>query len=263
MDVKKLKSRLARIQDKQGGGGKNIWFKSSEEKQRVRLVPYPHENDGSPFIEVYFHYNVAGQRSLVCPKETHGEPCPICELAEEFRNMGTKDAWQQYKKFAPKLRTYSPVILRGNEESGVKLWGYGVTIYESLVEKFLDEDWGDLSNVEDGHDLTVWSIPAKSAGNDSDFVKPKMDVSPKGSPLLKKKADIIALLEGIPNYLNDGETFPVRSYQELQDIVRKLSDAEDDEVDEAYTASKTSDSDDDDDDNTELSAKLSKLLGDD
>ena len=268
MDAKKLAKRLQRIQEK-SSGGKNIWFKSTEDKQKIRLVPYPHESDGSPFIEVYFHYNVAGNRSIVCPLQTHGEACPICELAEEFKNMGTKDSWKVYKSLAPKLRTYSPVIVRADDEATVKLWGYGVTIYEALVEKFLDEEWGDLSNPNTGRDLTVWSIPAKSAGNDSDFIKPKMDVSPTQSKLLSKKAEIVALLEAIPDYLNDGETFSVRSYQDLQDVVRKLSDAEDGDYDDDDTSTGTSysASDDVDDDNTEdgdeLNDKLKSLLGDD
>lgn len=264
MDTSKLAKRLARIQEK-SSGGKNIWFKSTEDKQKIRQIPYPHEPDGSPFIEVYFHYNIAGVRSLVCPKETHGEPCPICELAEEFRNQGSKDSWKVYKTLAPKLRTYSPVIVRADDEPVVKLWGYGVTIYEILMEKYLDEDWGDLSDIKIGRDLTVWSIPAKSAGNDSDYVKPKMDVSPNQTPMLAKKAQIVALLEAIPDYLNDGETFPVRDYKELQDIVRKLSDAEDDYEEETTYADTSDDSDatTDESDDDGLSAKLKAMLGDD
>jgi len=260
MDTKKLAERLARIQERNSGGGKNIWFKSNEDKQKVRLVPYPHEKDGSPFMEVYFHYNVGGNRSIVCPNQTYGEPCPICELAEEFRNMGTKDSWKIYKKYAAKLRTYSPVIVRGADEVEVKLWGYGITIYETLMEKFLDEDWGDLSDIKTGRDLTVWSIPKGGPGNDSDFIKPKLDVSPAQSVLLKKKADIVSLLESIPDYLNDGETFQSRSYQELQDIVRKLSDAEDDDYEET-TYTDTTDTDSDSDNEDDLSSKLASLLG--
>lgn len=266
MDISKLQKRLEKLQEK-SGEGRNIWFKSSEEKTKLRLVPYPHAEDGAPFIEAYFHYNIAGVRSIVCPKMTHGQPCPICELADEFKNMGTKDSWKMFKKLAPKLRTYSPVLIRGKEEDGVKLWGYGVTIYEALIEKFLDSDWGDLSDPKTGRDLTVWTIKKDGPGNDTDFDKPKMDVSPNQSVLLPKKSDILALLEQIPDYLNDGATFPVRSYQELQDIVRKLSNVEDDEDEESTsTYSAASDDEDEEDDapannrSDDLQAKLKKLL---
>lgn len=264
MDTSKLANRLKKLQEK-SSGGKNIWFKSSDEKKKIRLVPYPHTSDASPFIEVYFHYNVAGNRSIICPKETIGEPCPICELAEEFRNMGTKDAWKTYKSLAPKLRTYSPILVRGEEDKGVLLWGYGVTIYEALIEKFMDPDWGDLSDVKTGRDLTVWTVAKGSAGNDSEFDKPKMDVSPNQTPLLAKKSDIVKILEDMPDYMNDGATFPIRSYQELQDVVRKLSNVEDEEEESSYAAP-TEESDDDEStadeatDDDDFRKKLKNLL---
>jgi len=262
MDTSKLAKRLAKLQDKNSnqGTGRNIWFKSTDEKTKIRQVPYPHDKDGNPFIEASFHYNVAGNRSLVCPKETFGDPCPICELAEEFRTMGGKDNWAMYNKLRAKLRTYSPVLIRGKEEDGVKLWGFGTTIYESLMEKYIDPDWGDLSDPRTGRDLTVWTIPKKSPGNETDYDKPKMDVSPNQTQLLPKKTDIVKLLEDIPNYLNDGETFPVKSYQELQDIVRKLSNIEDDAPESSYKATPEKDGDSDEDD-SDLNAKLKALLG--
>lgn len=261
MDTSKLAQRLARIQDRNSGGS-NIWFKSTDEKQKVRLVPYQHDDGSGPFIEVNFHYNIAGHRSLVCPNHTYGTPCPICELAEEFKALGSKDSYKIYKQYVAKQRTYSPVVVRGSEEDGVKLWGYGVTIYEELVEKFLDTDWGDLSDVKTGRDLTVWSIPKGGAGNDSDYIKPKMNVSPNQSVLLKKKADMVDIIKGIPNFLGDDndKTFQVKTYDELAEIVRKLSDAEDDDYEEtSYSASESTSTDDND---ADLSSKLADLLGD-
>jgi hypothetical protein len=267
MDTSKLAQRLKALQEK-SSGGKNIWFKASEEKQKIRMVPYPHNPIG-PFIEVYFHYNVAGNRSLVCPKKTHGEACPICELAEEFRAMGTKDSWAMFKKLDSKLRTYSPVLVRGQDDAGVKLWGYGSTIFESLMEKFLDADWGDLSDPKTGRDLTVWSVGVGAAGNDTDFAKPKLDVSPNMTPTMAKKTDLIKILEELPDYKNDGESFPVRSYQELQDIVRKLSNVEEDDEPETKYAASTDDDDEDEIktekksgiDEDDLNSKLNALLG--
>ena len=257
MDTNKLAKRLAKLQEKaNGGGGKNVFFKSKDEKQKIRMVPYPHSEDGIGFIEAYFHFNVAGHRSLLCPKETFGEPCPICELAEEFKNMGNKDSWKQFKKYSPKLRTYSPVIIRGEEDEGVKLWGYGSTIYEALLEKFMDSEWGNLSDPKTGRDLTVWTVPKGSAANDTDYDKPKMDVSPNQSPLFKNKAEISSLLESIPDYMNDGSTFPVRSYQELKDIVSKLVDDVDDDSSTSYANSTV-------DEERETPARVSSTGGND
>ena len=180
--------------------------------------------------------------------------------------MGNKDSYKTYKSLAAKIRYYSPVLIRGEEDQGVKLWGYGTTIYENLLEKYVDPDWGDLSDPKTGRDLTVWTVPKGAAGNDTEYDKPKMDVSPKESLLLPKKSDIVKLLEEMPNYLNDGVTFPVKSYQELMEVVRKLSDVDEDESDStSYSASTIEESDedsDDDGDDNDLKNKLKKLLGD-
>lgn len=268
MDTNKLAKRLAKLRDKNTTTpAKNVWFKSTDEKVKIRLVPYPHDPDGNPFLEASFHYNIAGVRSLVCPNETFGEPCPICELAEEFRTMGGKENWKMYNNIKAKQRSYSPVIVRGKEEDGVKLWGFGVTIYEELLEKFMDPEWGDLSDPMNGRDITVWTVLRKTPGNDSEYDKPKMDVSPNKSPLFQKKSDVVKLLENIPDFLNDGETFKTRSYQELQDIVRKMTNVEEDSPESSYSAeslastSSSYESDDEDENSAKLNEKLKALLG--
>lgn len=269
MDINKLAQRLNRLQDRKGGSKKNF-FKAPDDgktKANIRLVPYPHNSNNEPFMEIGWHYNVAGHRSLVCPRETYGDPCPICDLAEQFKEMGGKENWLIFKKLSAKLRYYSPVIIRGQEEEGVKLWGYGTTIYEDILSKFLDPDWGDLSHPTTGRDLKVWTIPTGSAGNDTDYVKPKMDVSPNQSKLLEKKTDIAELLKNIPNYLEDGETFKTLDYASLKEIVAKLADNDDSTNDNWDNYDDNSEDDESDDDSrvttSDLDDDLADLLKDD
>ena len=186
MDMKALAERLNRVQNK--GSGKNIWFKYSEEDQSIRILPYKHQDENMSFIEVYFHYDIAGHRSIACPEKTLGEPCPICKLAEEFRTMGGRDNWEIFRDMQAKLRTYAPVIIRGKEAEGVKLWGFGKTIYESLLTTCMDE--GDITDVASGHDLNVKQIPVGAPGNDTTYPKPICKVSFKQSPALSKKAEL-------------------------------------------------------------------------
>ena len=245
MDISKLSSRLNKLQNRKGGGGgKNVFFKAPDDgktKANVRLVPYPHGDNNEPFLEVGWHYNVAGHRSLVCPRETYGDPCPICDLAEEIKALGGKENWQIFKSLSAKLRFYSPVLVRGQEADGIKLWGYGTTIYEDILAKFLDADWGDLSHPTTGRDLKVWTIPIGHAGNDSNYIKPKMDVSPNPTKMLEKKTDITEALKSIPNYLEDG-TFKALSYAELKEIVAKLADTGDDSSDDSWDSADDDDS---------------------
>jgi hypothetical protein len=109
MDINALKAKLEKLNPARDPN-RAMWFKASEDEQAIRMLPYPHAND--PFIEVFFHYNIGEERSLICPKEMAGKPCPICEAADKLKNMGGDDNWQLAKSLFPKLRTYSPIILR-------------------------------------------------------------------------------------------------------------------------------------------------------
>lgn len=246
----------------------NVFFKPPYDKKvTIRIVPNPHADksniplDKACFV-VDWHYNIAGHRSLVCPG-TYGESCPICDLAEEIRLMGGKDNWNIFRKLQAKMRIYSIVLVRGKEEDGIKLWGYGVTISDGLSEKFDDPDWGNIASPTTGRDIKVWSVKAKTAANESDFDKPKMDVLPTQSKLFEKKEDIIKLLEDIPNYLNPEEgPFKIMTNQELRDIVAKLANEPTEEsasYEEDLDDVTNEDSDDQFDD---LSNELDDILGD-
>jgi len=219
MDMKALALKLGKIQNK---GSKGNWFKPNEEDQTVRILPYPHQKANDSFLEVYFHYDIAGHRSICCPKKTLGNPCPICDLADEFLNMGGRDNWEIFKDIQAKLRTYSPVIVRGKEEEGVKLWGFGKMIYESLMETCIEE--GDITDIADGHDLAVKQIPVGAPGNDSTYPKPICKVQFKQSPALGNKKKLADLIKGIPNYLEDESTFKFMEYNALLAVVEKLND---------------------------------------
>lgn len=264
----RLAQRLEDLKNKKGGSQNKIFCTAPKNgsKKVIRQVPYIHDPDGNPFFEVYFHYNLAGQRSILCPKQTFGNQCPICELAEQLRNTGTKEAFKMYQKVRAKLRAFSPVIERGGDSTEVKLWGYGVQIYESLMEKFEDPKWGKLSDPIKGRDIEIWTISKDSKENDTDFDQPQFDVFPTQSKLLEKKIDMEKLIKGVPNFLEDREAFPVKSYNELKEIVKKLSTDEEledssDGVDLNFSTDEKEEEEtvvvDDDD----IDDRLSKLLG--
>jgi len=59
------------------------------------------------------------------------------------------------KNLMARQRFFSPVIVRGEEDKGVRLWGYGKTVYETLLGLVLNPDYGDITDPQEGTDLKI------------------------------------------------------------------------------------------------------------
>ena len=54
-----------------------------------------------------------------------GEKDPIAEFARQLRQSNDKENWRLAKQLDPKMRVFVPVIIRGEEDKGVRLWQFG------------------------------------------------------------------------------------------------------------------------------------------
>ena len=48
----------------------------------------------------------------------------------------------------------APVLVRGQEEEGVKVWGFGKRAYETLLSLVLNPEYGDITDPS-GRDLVI------------------------------------------------------------------------------------------------------------
>jgi hypothetical protein len=215
IDIKKMKAKLAALQNK--GGGKTSFFKTEEgKKYSVRIVNTP---DGDPFKEYWFHYEI-GKNSILCPKKNFSEECAICNFASKLFKENTEDSNKMAKKFLPRQRFFSPVLVRGEEKEGVKVWGYGKIVYQDLINLVLNPDYGDITDPDNGTDISIVSskvpgasfpttklTPARNAsrlcqGSD-DECRDLMDSVPDFNEIHDRKtsAEVSAALD---EYLNSG-----------------------------------------------------------
>ena len=195
LDLEKMKAKLQELE----GGGKskkdNIFWKPSEGDQEIRIVP---TQDGDPFRVFHFHYNLgeAARGGVLCPKRQFGHECGICEFASSLWQEDSSESKKMAKNLFVRQRFFSPVIVRGEEGAGVRIWGYGKTIYETLLGLVLNPDYGDITDVDNGVDFTLtYTLPkAKGAFPQTNLV-PKR----KSSPLLATKKEISEVLKTIPD----------------------------------------------------------------
>lgn len=154
IDLEKMKSKLTDINSSENSGGVNF-YKPSDGQQYIRILPL---ETGDPFPEFFFHYNV-GRGSLVCPKETHGDDCPICDYVDTLWDSYNETKDESIKSLALdikcKSRFYSVVIDREDEAAGPKVYGYSKTVAGAFLGLVLDDDYGDITNPYEGNDIKL------------------------------------------------------------------------------------------------------------
>jgi hypothetical protein len=186
------------------------WKPKEGEEYTVRLLSFPN-NDGQPFKELWFYYNIGNNPGLLTPNQ-FGKPDPIQELITKLRNEGTKDSYELAKKLYPKMRCYAAVIVRGEEDKGVQIWGFGKQVYQALLGIMLDEDYGDITDPESGRDVKVKCFKPQG----KKFAETEVMPRGKASPLSPTPTAAKQWLESIPDV---NKMFELKSYDELSKIV--------------------------------------------
>ena len=203
MDISTIKARLNSLQ--QGGNSgkkekidysKYYWKPKQEGKYQIRIVPSKFDKT-NPFKEVFVHYGIG--KFPIYALSNWGEKDPIVEFAKQLRNSNDKDNWKLAKKLDPKMRVFAPVIVRGEEDKGVRLWEFGKEIYLQLLGIVEDEDYGDYTDINEGRDFTVEAVMGDIGGRQG--IKCSIRVKPKTSPLGANVAQIEQWLENQPNIL--------------------------------------------------------------
>ena len=186
------------------------WRPQEGEEHTVRLLSFP-DNDGQPFKERWFYYNIGNNPGLLAPYQ-FGNPDPIQELITKLRDDGSKESYELAKKLYPKMRCYAPVVVRGEEDKGVRIWAFGKTVYQSLLNIMLDEDYGDITDPEDGRDVKVVCTKAPGRQWATTEVRPRG----KQSPLSESSDSVNQFTSNIPS-LDD--MYTCKTYEELEKIV--------------------------------------------
>mgnify|MGYP003110830557 CR=1 FL=1 len=197
LDLAKMREKLETSQNRGQKKENNTRWRPSEGDQTIRILP---TEDGDPFKEFHFHYNVGRNPGILCPKKNHGEDCAICEFASKLWRDGVENNDDNSKREAKKLfvrkRYFSPIIVRGEEADGVRVWSYGKTAYETLLGYVLDPDYGDLTHPETGTDIVLnYTVP----GTPGSF--PKTQLKPRRRPSVlcdEAVADCDELISSVP-----------------------------------------------------------------
>jgi hypothetical protein len=207
MDLDVIKKRLNDFQSQasnQGGGNKNLFWKPTVGKQLIRVVPSKYNKD-NPFTEMMFYYGIGSKRVMASPANW-GEKDPIQEFAKKLRSTNDKENWRLAKKLDAKVRTFAPVIIRGEESEGVKLWQFGKEVYQEFLNMAADEEIGDFTDIAQGRDIKLSTVGPESTGTpyNKTSIGPSLkltalaDTEDAVKSLLENQADPMKVFKPIP-----------------------------------------------------------------
>ena len=247
MDLDAIKSRLNQLQNTQT----NAFWKPQPGKSQVRIVPYKHDKN-NPFSELFFHYSLVPNKTVLSPL-SYGRPDPVQQFADKLKSTGNKDEWIQGKRIEPKMRTFVPVVVRGEENEGVKFWGFGKTVYQELLGIIADPDYGDISDSTTGRDIVVErQTPAEAGtqyGKTTIRVKPNVTALSDDSNLLQKLLDeqpaikelyneptFDELKEHLGNFLNPSDSTEETTEKEPEMVTTEGSSNVEDDFDKLFNS---------------------------
>lgn len=220
MDLTLIKQRLQANQSKpkqklEKIDYTKIFWKPKAGKHQIRIVPSKLDRR-NPFREVYLHYGI--EKFPIFALTNWGEPDPIVDFVKELKKSKEKENWTLASKLSPKMRVFIPVIVRGEEQLGTRLWEVGKTTYMDLLGIADDEDYGDYTDIVNGRDFTVDAIEDVVAGRKC--IKCSIRVKPKTSAITEDEVLLERILNEQPDILEINVRYK-KTYESLKETLQK------------------------------------------
>ena len=191
IDMEKMRDRRTALENKNGNNREAFW-KPQDGETTIRIVPTA---DGDPFKDFWFHYNVGNNPGFLSPKKNYGEEDALDSFVRKLYKEGTEDSIKMAKSLSARQRFFAPVVVRGEEDKGVRIWGFGKMAYEKLLNLVLNPEYGDITDSETGTDLVIrYGKPAGASF-------PQTEITPRRRPslLCEDEAQCSEWLDTIPN----------------------------------------------------------------
>jgi hypothetical protein len=217
VDINSIRKKLEALQSRGKSSTeqrKIQTWKPSVGKQVVRILPAKFAQGDDLFYEMFFHYGI--DKTPIAALTNWGEEDPVVTVTTQLRSQRDKESWRTAAKLEPKMRVYAPVIVRGEESEGVKLWGFGKEIYMELLSAFEDEDVGDYTDIMTGRDITLTTVGADATG--TGFSKTTLRFRAKQTTVSEdeKQAE-----EWLNNQPNPREAFTKPTYDYVKEALVK------------------------------------------
>ena len=216
IDFEKMKAKRDAVENRDNK--KSVFWRPEDGEQTIRILPTP---DGDPFKQYWFHYNLGKNPGFLSPKKNFGEDDPLDAFVRQLYKDGSDESIKMAKNLSARQRFFSPVLVRGEESEGVRLWGYGKMAYKELLNLVLNPEYGDITDVNEGTDLVI------NYGKPAGAQFPQTTITPRRRPskLSGNEGEVSTLLNSVPDY---NDVFDRKTPEQVQTMLDEFLLGEDD-----------------------------------
>jgi len=205
-----MKTRLDEIENR-GNKFAEAFLQIKEGTTTIRLLP-PKDEDSPLWAETRIHRIPQGEniKAVQCLK-IFDKPCPICDLYYALWKTGSTRDSDLAKAIKGRARYYLNVVERDSNK--VKIWSIGEKLFQKVATTMLDDDYGNIVDLEKGHDFKIVMV---KDGKWPDYSQSAP--RPKPSPAGNKKE-----IDEYMNSLHDINTLvKEEDYEEVKTITETL-----------------------------------------
>ena len=199
----------------------NEFFKPQLGENVLRILPYIHDSEGMwSFITVYTHWRINNE-NLISPK-TFGGTDKFIDYASEIWNtegLADDDKKAMFKRLMPNEYLYCPVIVRGEDETVIKLWRIPNSIKNTIFEFLRDTDTENMIDPYNGIDLVLTKVQTNP--QDYKTISYSIRLKRKNSPVgTEDQMEKIFNLETFPKFENVWKVLPDDEYnKKFEDFI--------------------------------------------
>lgn len=223
-NLEALRAAYENRNNRGGGGGFKFWKPKEFGRYTIRFLP-PLDPDGVFFRETA-QYKL-GDNYFFAPY-IDGEPDPVYEYYKALYKKGTDDAIALAKEIKPRKQYLYNIVVKeelGDEAENptqVQVYMSGKILFETIMDYFMDDDFGDLTDVEEGYDFQL--IKEQGDLGFPNYKKSKPRKNP--SPLFEDDDMVEEVLKSRKNLDDEIE---YKSYDELKQILNNFLESKNQE----------------------------------
>ena len=209
IDISVVQAAKAKMETR----GSQVRFDKLSTGKNLRRILFPKGTYNNFYEEGYMHFGIGDDKKTYTCLRTFDPraKCPICEYSERMSKSKDKAEKQQGDMYRARKRAYVNVINRDadSELDEPLVLPIGMTILKQLIGIICDPDYGDITDFENGRDVTI-----KRAGTG---LNTEYDVLPKPN---KSIASTTVTPENLDAQMVDLKSlFKESTYEELHEAL--------------------------------------------